>query len=229
MVNPNYNSAASLDELANKFKTDKGTQYAGDSRHGYAPIYDKYLTKWRTHSIRMLEIGVCMDSTEGGQSIYMWDAYFEKPEIYTFDIVDMSEHEAITRSNHVYFYKGDQSKREDFIAMYTAFGNKDFDFILEDGSHEVEHQIISLGQLFKYVKPGGLYILEDMSIPTRPVCCIRNDETYQTIELFARTGALHSDYLTMEEISYLRENVEKVEIYNDCQEAYATAIITKKY
>jgi len=217
-----------LDELANKHNTDKGSQYSGPSKHGYASIYDNYLNKWRSENIRMLEIGVCMERTDGGHSIYMWSDYFEKAKIYTFDIVDMSAHPSITQNDRVFFYKGDQGERNDFTSMYKSFGNENFDFILEDGSHQVNHQMISLGNLFKYVKSGGFYILEDMSIPDKPVCCIRNDETYETIMNFAQTGKITSSHLTEEEILYLQDNVEKIEIHHDCQDAYATAIIFKK-
>ena len=32
-----------LDELANKYDTDKGTLFGNVSVHGYAPIYENYL------------------------------------------------------------------------------------------------------------------------------------------------------------------------------------------
>lgn len=60
-----------LDELANKYGTDKGTEYLGSCRHGYAEMYDPLLSKWRDEPIRMLEVGVCMEGTVGGHSIYM--------------------------------------------------------------------------------------------------------------------------------------------------------------
>ena len=141
-----------LDDLANLYSTDKGTKYPHGSVHGYAPIYDPYLTPLREKPIRMLEIGICMEGSEGGHSVKMWNDYFKSASIYTFDIVDMSQSPCIAENNNVFFYQGDQSKREDYNSMYEAFGNEEFDFILEDGSHIHEHQIISLGHLFKYVK-----------------------------------------------------------------------------
>ena len=217
-----------LNELANKHATDKGTSDAHYSRHGYAPIYEDYLSKWRHEPIRMLEVGVCMEHTTGGQSIAMWQEYFTEARIYTFDIVDMSEHILIKDSPKVSFFRGDQSNRKDFEQMYETFGGEEFDFILEDGSHEHEHQIISLGALFKYVKSGGYYILEDMSIPERKVCCIRNDETFKVIENYKNTGKLESEHFTSDEIKYLEEHIDYVHIYEDIQNAYAVAIIKKK-
>lgn len=217
-----------LDMLANKYGTDKGSRYDGPSKHGYASIYENYLHKWKNSPIRMLEVGVCMEFTTGGHSIYMWSEYFPHALLYTFDIVDMSHHPAVTGNHRVSFYQGDQGNRKDFESMYETFGNSDFDFILEDGSHQHEHQMISLAALFKYVKSGGYYILEDMSIPDHPVCCIRNDETYQIISQFKNTGKLVSNHLTEEEIKYLEENISSIEIHHDIQDAYAVTIITKR-
>jgi hypothetical protein len=217
-----------LDELALQHNTDKATLYSGESVHGYAPIYDKILTPLRNKSIRMLEVGVCMEGSEGGHSIKMWNDYFTKASIYTFDIVDMSLKSYITENDNVFFYQGDQSNREHIENMYQEYGGTEFDFILEDGSHEHHHQMISLGHLFSYIKSGGYYILEDMSIPEQRVCCIRNDETYKIIQHFKETGKIISEHLLPEEIIYLETNIKNIEIHQDIQNAYAVAIITKK-
>lgn len=218
----------SLDDLANKYWTDKGSQYSGPSRHGYASFYDKVLSPIRDKSIRMLEVGVCMEGTSGGHSILMWREYFEKASIYTFDIVDMSNHPAITSYPDNFFFRGDQGNRDDLTTMYKTYGNLPFDFILEDGSHTTEHQMISLGHLFKYVKSGGVYFLEDISIPNHQVCCIRNDETFETIDRFQKTGEFISQYMTDEESDYLKKNIKKIELFTDVQDAYMTAAIFKK-
>jgi hypothetical protein len=217
-----------LDELAIQYETDKATIYPRSSVHGYAPIYDKILTPLRDKPIKMLEVGVCMEGSEGGHSILMWNDYFTKAHIHTFDIVDMSSKSCITENDNVFFYQGDQSNREHMENMYQEYGNTEFDFILEDGSHEHNHQMISLGHLFKYVKSGGYYILEDMSIPEQVVCCIRNDETYKILQQFKETGKIVSEHLLSEEIDYLEKNVKSIEIHHDIQNAYAVAIITKK-
>jgi cephalosporin hydroxylase len=218
----------SLDELANKHNTDKGTLYKGASKHGYAPFYDTFLEKWRTEPIRMLEVGVWMEITDGGESIEMWREYFEKAKIYTFDIRDMTNHKSIVNNKDVYFFRGDQGNRQDFVEMYSKFGSTPFDFILEDGSHMTNHQIISLAHLFKYVKSGGYYILEDITTPGLPACCIRNDETYNILTNFIQTGNFVTNYITEEEKKYLEENIEKIVMYTDVQNAYKTALIYKK-
>jgi len=213
-----------LDELANKFDSDKSTRLSHPSRHGYAPIYDKLLCKWKSEPINLLEIGVCMENTKGGQSVRMWEAYFEKAKIYTFDIVDMSK----LKNNRIDFFRGDQSKRSDFENMVKAFGISAFDFILEDGSHIHEHQMISIASLFKNVRSGGYYILEDISVSGRHCCCQRNDETFEVIQNYLKNNKFESPHITKEEQNYLEDNIADIKIYDDIQNAYCVAIFTKK-
>lgn len=216
-----------LDELANYYNTDKGTQYSNTSRHGYAPIYDEYLSKWRDKPIRLLEVGICMEGTIGGHSVRMWHEYFPKASIYTFDIVDMKNLET-ELGERVKFYKGDQGSREDLNNMYSEFGSEDFNFILEDGSHEHHHQIISLGTLFKYVKSKGYYILEDVTERDLPCCCTRNDETFDFIKKLKEEKIADSELLTEQEKNYLETNISQIDIHSDIQNAYKTIIIHKK-
>lgn len=216
----------SLDDLANKYGTDKGTLYPHQSRHGYAPIYDQYLNRWRNDPIRLLEIGICMESTAGGHSIHMWREYFPNAEMFGFDIVDMKHLE--NHVNNLKIFQGDQNNREDLKKMYLSFGEKPFDFILEDGSHVHEHQMVSFAHLFKYVKSGGLYILEDMTEKNIPACCIRNDDSYDVIQNFIKTGKIESSFITKEESDYIEKNVIYIDIFPDIQNAYRVAIIHKK-
>ncbi len=218
-----------LDELAIKHVTDKATKYPGPSVHGYTLTYDKILSSLRDEPIRMLEVGICMEGSKGGHSVRMWRDYFSKAELYTFDIVDMKWMESDEEFNgRVSFYQGDQGDRESMNSMYQSFGNKDFDLILEDGSHIHHHQMISLGHLFQYVKNRGTYILEDISIPNHPVCCIRNDETYNVLTNFINTGKFVTEHLTNKECEFLENNISTIELHPDIQDAYCTAIITKK-
>lgn len=213
-----------LEDLASLHSTDKAVNYGGASKHGYTLTYDPILTPFRNEPIRFLEVGVCMEFTDGGQSVRMWYDYFPNASIFTFDIVDMSRLE----NDRVRFFKGDQSNRSDFERMYEAFGSQEFDFIIEDGSHRYEHQMISLGALFKYVKSGGIYFLEDLSIPDHPVCCIRNDQSYSFIKNFIDTGKIESSCILPEEKEYLEKNIKSIELVPDIQDAYAVAVITKK-
>jgi cephalosporin hydroxylase len=219
-----------LDELGIEHNTDKATKYPhGGSVHGYTTIYDSILTPLRDEPIRLLEIGICMEGSSGGHSVRMWRDYFSKASLYTFDIVDMSKVISdVEFEGRAHFFQGDQGNRESMSAMYEAFGTKPFDVLLEDGSHTHEHQMISLGHLFKYVKSEGYYLLEDISIPNHPVCCIRNDETYRVLQNYKNTGKFENPHLSPEECKYLENNIKSIELIPDIQDAYCVAVIIKK-
>lgn len=43
-----------------------------------------------------------------------------------------------------------------------ALQDRKFDYIIDDGSHRVHEQIASLDILWSYLKPGGIYFIEDI-------------------------------------------------------------------
>jgi hypothetical protein len=217
-----------LDELANKYNTDKGTAFSGPTKHGYTPFYENFMLPIRHLPIRLLEIGICMEGTEGGHSLNLWLEYFSNASVFTFDIEDMSQHPSIKDNPRVKFFQGDQNNREDFTSMYNSFGNEQFDFIIEDGSHRHDHQMISFGHLIKYVKSGGFYILEDMTIPGQEVFGVRNDETLPALENLRATGKINCSHMLSEEKSYIEENFLSLDIMTDVLGKYATSVIYKK-
>jgi len=56
-------------------------------------------------------------------------------------------------------YSGDQSKEDD---LSQVFQDGPFDVIVDDGGHSMHQQIVSLRTLFRHVKPGGVYVIEDL-------------------------------------------------------------------
>lgn len=219
-----------LDDLANFYHTDKGTLFETPCKHGYAPIYDELLMPMRDQTISMLEVGVWLEtSSVGGESLEMWRKYFQHALIYAFDIRDMYNHPFFKNNPNVFFYRGDQGDRNDFVEMHKNFNNTLFDLILEDGSHKPNHQMISLGHLFQYVKPEGIYILEDITIPGIKNCNgMNNDETWYTLNNFILTNKMVSKYLNENEIIYLEEHIKSITLYEDIKKQWMTAIIRKK-
>jgi hypothetical protein len=116
-----------LDDLANLYSTDKGTKYPYHSVHGYAPIYESYLSPLRDKSLRILEVGICMEGSEGGHSIKMWNDYFEKASIYTFDIVDVSNH-MNTREFKCTKILTDLIENEGLVGIKTSFEDEGASF-----------------------------------------------------------------------------------------------------
>ncbi len=60
-------------------------------------------------------------------------------------------------------YTGDQSDAKFLQRMKADLGHKQFDIIVDDGSHVPWHQLLTFEIMFEtWLKPGGLYIIEDV-------------------------------------------------------------------
>ena len=161
----------SLTELANYHGTDKGTSGPSKSwgTHNYTDIYEPYLEGYRQSSINLLEIGLGVkgehwDSrivhgrNKGGASLRMWFDYFPKAKIYGIDVNECS----YLNNDRIITFVGDQGNVEDLDAFVNKFDGVDFDVIIDDGSHRPDHQQVSFSCLFKKLKSGGLYFIEDL-------------------------------------------------------------------
>ncbi len=149
-----------LCRLAARYQTDKSTYNLFTHRHPYTPVYSMFLGAIKAlDNPKVAEIGIL-----NGASIRMWRDYFKNPEIYAFDInerlLEQISREGIARVGRI--DSGDPAQIAD------AFGAMPpLDLILEDASHRLEHQVTAIRELVKYLKVGGLLIVEDIfrSVP----------------------------------------------------------------
>ena len=148
-----------LCELAKKHGTDKGGKHyiAGDTCHEYTPIYDRLFGDRRWSVTRVLEIGV-----NYGCSMRMWEEYFPNAVIIGLDHnPDCLRHTA----GRVLVVSGDQGNEQSLLA---AVGNEQFDLIVDDGSHQLDHQIASMRVLLPSLKKDGYYVIEDLQYDCKP-------------------------------------------------------------
>lgn len=136
-----------LDELAEKYDTDKGP-----SHHTYTSRYSLYLDSFRDLSFNFLEIGVFT-----GSSLKMWNEFFSNATIIGVDIdPTCSKFE----NNRTHIHIGDQTDVSFLKSIHTKYGH--IDVIVDDGGHSWKQQIITFETLFPLLTPGGLYFVEDM-------------------------------------------------------------------
>lgn len=175
-----------LTDLANIHGSDKGTLVG--SRHGYTRVYDTHLAELRTRPrLSILEIGLRHDPhykrlSRISPSLAMWRDYFPVAEIYGFDINDFSE----MNGGRIHIFQGDQGEADQLDRVGRAAGT--LDLVIDDGSHASYHQLVTLQTLFRYVPPGGLYIIEDMDWqppeleaslpPTRRMTALLEDQRF---------------------------------------------------
>ena len=134
----------SLRELAKIHGIDKGA-------HGYCEFYEKRFSSIKTQVQKVLEIGI-----DQGGSLRMWRDFFPNATIFGID----NRSEFIFSENRILTFLIDQTDRIQLEIFGKNYGL--FDIIIDDGSHQIEHQQISFGCLFKYLKIGGFYIIEDL-------------------------------------------------------------------
>lgn len=153
-----------LTTYANQFGTDKGT--VSRASHSYTAVYDLLFTGRRAEPLRILEIGLSTGGPELGRpadravyeapSIRMWHEFFPNAKLYGLDISDFSA----MQTDWFSFVRadcGDQGQLERIADLGTHF-----DLIVDDGSHASFHQQLTLVTLFKYLRNGGLYVIEDL-------------------------------------------------------------------
>jgi hypothetical protein len=194
---------ASLTDIANRCGTDKGTVGPSEAWNAtnYTDVYAGYLHHMRYKPIRLLEIGGGIPgpnfeaniahgtNAEGGGSLKMWREFFPNGVICVLDINDP----AVLRKYGIVTAQADQS---DPVALrraldhFAAKGASAFDVIIDDGSHDPEHQQISFETLWPRIVPGGLYIIEDlhsngMNDPARGAHRFYSDRVLSTRDVLA--------------------------------------------
>lgn len=135
----------SLREIAEKTGADK-------LNHKYESKYEAHLGPLRRDNVRLLEIGV-----KHGASLAMWEQYFPQAEIFGLDIDPACRQFETPRST---IFIGDQADPTSLRSMMARIGPP-LDIIIDDGGHTMAQQRTSFEVLFEYVRPGGLYIVED--------------------------------------------------------------------
>jgi hypothetical protein len=126
--------------------------------HNFTAVYERFLHDKKERISKVLEIGVYH-----GASIQMWEKYLPKAIILGLDINSQYFTERIF-SDRVKLAICDATSVEQLTKTMNSHGFEPntVDLIIDDGSHLVSHQVKTIGLTWKYVKPGGLYILEDI-------------------------------------------------------------------
>jgi Methyltransferase domain len=119
----------------------------------YLPVYERHFEKFKGREVHVVEIGVY-----SGGSLGMWKDYFgPKAHIYGVDIGPECES---FKGPGVDIFIGDQAD-PDFWRSFV----KDVptvDVVIDDGGHQTFQQIATLEALLPHIRPGGIYVCEDI-------------------------------------------------------------------
>lgn len=141
--------------------------------HSYSPAYNEIFKDHRQEIKSLLEIGVGSkavmkgivgDAYAPGASLRSWKEYFPNAEIFGIDY----DSSVLFQEERISCFYGDQSSVESLneaikkIKNFTRDENFLFDVIIDDGSHVKNHMVLTYNFLKQFLKPGGLYIIEDI-------------------------------------------------------------------
>jgi hypothetical protein len=130
-------------------------KHSSNKWENYFEIYDKWFPQFVGKHPHLMEIGI-----GGGGSIEMWLKYFDNDvTVYALDINKNALNHKFDNAD-VRYSCVDQSSDEHWDAYLKD--DPKFDIIIDDGSHMMEHQIVTLNRLFKHLNDGGIYVIEDV-------------------------------------------------------------------
>ena len=142
-------------------------KYGTDKRNcGYGHIYHALLYSRRESIQSVLEVGIgTMTQMAGhaaphyrpGGSLRAWRDFFPNATVLGLDIaseVMFSEDRIVTKL----------CDSTDAQSVDRALGDQSFDLIVDDGSHVADHQSATLRHVYPYLRPGGIYVIEDIPL-----------------------------------------------------------------
>ncbi|MFI9051371.1 hypothetical protein [Streptomyces sp. NPDC053427] len=141
-----------LSELSIRFGSDKW------GLHCYTPHYERHFAPYADRALNILEIGVGGYSRPawGGGSLRMWKRFFHRSMVFGIDIFDKQAFQ----SQRIGILQGSQSDEGFLEEALRRTGP--LDIVIDDGSHVNSDVITSFGYLFPRLRPGGLYVIEDV-------------------------------------------------------------------
>ncbi|DAZ90333.1 O-methyltransferase [Mycobacteroides abscessus] len=146
-----------LDAIAQKHDTDKSSLH-----HNYTAIYEPLLKPLRNKPITLLGLGWGghEDPNAGGNSARTRAEYFGHPEsqIIVVELEDKN-FQPEGDEDRIKLWQGSQDDQEMIDRLAAIYGP--FDVIIDDASHLSSKTIRSFELLFRHLKSGGLYFIED--------------------------------------------------------------------
>jgi hypothetical protein len=117
----------------------------------YLRHYERILAGFRGQQVELLEIGVAQ-----GESLRTWADFMPHAKIVG---VDNNEGCLAHASDRITVEIGSQA---DPVFLSNIAGKYQPSIIIDDGSHQAEHIMLTFQYLFPILRQGGVYIIEDL-------------------------------------------------------------------
>ena len=147
-----------LNEVFVHFATNKGSHFFSDnikhSGHGYDAFYEKLFKENRTKNLNIMEFGI-----HHGDSLAALSSYFPNANIVG---VDKNPFSTNYKSKKIRTLHCDVSSEKNLESL-SNYLNKDYDYIIDDASHNPIHQKLTLFSMFQNLKSGGIFVIEELN------------------------------------------------------------------
>ena len=168
-----------LDEYVKAGKPNDGTlckllnEYGSDkcTRHNYGAFYDFFFKRLRMEHLKVLEFGLgplsprFQDPNRSytiGASQRSWREYFPNSVIFGADI----RKNGLFQQQRLKTFYADITKSDTLKTLFDSIGSP-LDILVDDSWHSADAQKTLFSVAYPQMKPGGLYMVEDI---TAEVC-----------------------------------------------------------
>ena len=160
-INYKHNSSE-LCDLGKKYDTDKSSQRNNVSNirhcHPYTLFYDGIFRKKKNETLKIAELGIL-----DGASLLMWREYFPNAQIYGFEYNQhlINSFKQKFDTDRITLTSIDVTQKDSIVEAFSEL-NILYDVIIEDTTHQFEDQVRVIENAHRYLKPGGILIVEDI-------------------------------------------------------------------
>jgi hypothetical protein len=144
--------------IGEKYDTDKSSQRKFGHSHPYTLFYHSIFRNQRNEELAIAELGIL-----NGASLLMWQEYFPKAKLYGFDnsLAFLESFKEKYNNDRITLGVMDVWYASDIVNALESTGIK-YDLIIEDTTHQIEDQIRVIYNAHAFLKPGGMFIIEDI-------------------------------------------------------------------
>jgi|SRR6185437_1679460 len=140
-----------LANLIDNSRSDKNTY------HTYLNVYEQLLSPLKEKAQNILEIGI----GGGGGSIKLWHDYFTNAHVHAIDRMNIKDvWEELKNKERIHLYTSVNAYDYNFFA--DNLKNKNFDVILDDGSHLLPDMLFIIKFYLPQITDDGIFIIEDV-------------------------------------------------------------------
>ena len=187
----------SLQECYNDAKSDKGAR-----KHFYNEAYEPHFEKFRYAKFNFLEIGILK-----GASIEAHLDYFPNANLYAIDTFERKPPNQIRTCNEpdprFKWLQADSTDPNLTEMMKTAWGDIEFDLIVDDGAHWFDMQRLTFKNCHPLMSKKGKYFIEDMwPLNWLPEC---NDQRIWQLYEYPEKFGRDKFNLLMESIDHMKQ------------------------